>query len=76
MRTLQEGRKSAGLDVSDRIRVWWASEDAPTAAAIREHASDIAREVLAVDFAEGQPPGAATPVDSDLPAQLWLARAT
>jgi isoleucyl-tRNA synthetase len=76
VRTLQEGRKSAGLEVSDRILVWWTSEDAPTVAAIREHASEIAREVLAVEFVEAPAPESATPVASELPAQLWLERAT
>ncbi len=37
VRTLQEGRKSAGLEVSDRIRAWWSATDAEHAAAIREH---------------------------------------
>jgi isoleucyl-tRNA synthetase len=75
VRTLQEGRKSAGLEVSDRIRVWWASTDDLLAAAIMEHGEDIAREVLAIEFANGPGPDDAFPVDADLPASLRLSRA-
>ncbi len=75
VRTLQEGRKTAGLEVSDRIRVWWASKDDLLAAAIMEHSEDIAREVLAIEFANGPGPDDAFPVDADLPASLRLSRA-
>jgi isoleucyl-tRNA synthetase len=50
---LQNARKQAGLEVSDRIRVSWASEVSEVRAALHEHAAAIAREVLAVQFAEG-----------------------
>ncbi|MCX6433294.1 MAG: class I tRNA ligase family protein [Actinobacteria bacterium] len=75
VRTLQEGRKTAGLDVSDRIAVWWACEDTELRAAIIEHADSIASEVLATSMGEGAPANAAVKVATELPATLWLARA-
>ena len=55
VRLLQESRKSAGFDVSDRISVLWTSGDAEVSAAIAEHAPTIASEVLAIEFAQGEP---------------------
>jgi isoleucyl-tRNA synthetase len=58
VRTLQEARKNAGLEVTDRIEAsWWAPGE--LAEAVREHASSIAEEVLAVAFAERAEPDAA-----------------
>jgi isoleucyl-tRNA synthetase len=50
---LQNARKQAGLEVADRIRVSWSCQEAEIRAAFGEHADAIAREVLAVQFAEG-----------------------
>jgi isoleucyl-tRNA synthetase len=50
---LQNARKQAGLEVADRIRVSWSCQEAEVRAAFGEHADAIAREVLAVHFAEG-----------------------
>jgi isoleucyl-tRNA synthetase len=49
---LQQARKNAGLEVSDRIRVRFFSDDGGVLAAIRRHKRSIADEVLAVDFLE------------------------
>jgi len=75
VRTLQEGRKTAGLDVSDRIHVWWSGADAELAAAISEHADAIRAEVLARSLDEGPANAEAATVETDLPVSLWLARA-
>ncbi len=75
VRTLQEGRKAAGLEVSDRIQVWWSSDDPVLAAAIAEHATLISAEVLATSIEEGEGPDAAVAVDTDLPVRLSLVRA-
>jgi isoleucyl-tRNA synthetase len=75
VRTLQEGRKSAGLEVSDRIEVTWTSADADLATAIRAHADAIAAEVLATSFEEGPSAAGSVPVDTDLPVDLALKRA-
>ncbi|NLT55299.1 MAG: isoleucine--tRNA ligase [Actinomycetales bacterium] len=52
LRVVQDQRKAAGLEVTDRIEVRWSSTDAETARAVREHAEQIAAEVLAVAFSE------------------------
>ena len=75
VRTLQEGRKAAGLDVSDRITVTWTSEDADLADAIRRHADAIAGEVLATSFTEGPAGDEGVTVETELPVTLALARA-
>ena len=89
VRLIQEARKASGLDVSDRIVVRWATEEADLAAALREHGAMIAGEVLAVSFGPGDGPGdglrdgsedgqgTAGPwhehADSDLGLRIWLA---
>ena len=59
VRLVQEERKNAGLDVSDRISLWWETADAELAAALTEHGALIAGEVLAVEYLQGRPDGAA-----------------
>ncbi len=52
VRLVQDARKAAGLDVSDRIELWLsAPEGSPLAAALAQHSPTIAREVLAVAVA-------------------------
>ena len=65
VRAIQETRKASGFEVSDRITVAWASEDAETLAALDEHGADVAREVLATAFTRvtGLPEGFAVHVD-------------
>jgi isoleucyl-tRNA synthetase len=85
VRLIQEARKASGLDVSDRIVVRWATEEADLAAALREHGAMIAGEVLAVSFGPGDGlrdgpedgQGTAGPwhehADRDLGLRIWLA---
>jgi isoleucyl-tRNA synthetase len=47
---IQQARKDAGLEVSDRIKLTWDSEDGEVVAALTTHAAFIADEVLAVEF--------------------------
>ena len=91
IRLVQDARKNDGLHVSDRIRLWWRASDPELAAALTEHASLIASEVLAVEFSAGEPDpgvggGAAGPAetagavlhehaDQDLGLAFWLRRA-
>jgi isoleucyl-tRNA synthetase len=51
VRLIQEGRKSAGFEVSDRIKVSW-SASGQTLEAIKEYEGAIRDEVLATEFAE------------------------
>jgi isoleucyl-tRNA synthetase len=46
VRLIQEARKASGLEVSDRIQLWWTGEGA-VARALSEHDEQVAREVLA-----------------------------
>ena len=52
VRLVQEARKAAGLEVSDRIALRWTAEGA-VAQALTEHAEALAAEVLAVEVHPG-----------------------
>ena len=52
---LQSARKAAGFEVVDRIGVVWQAESSELAAAINQHSEEIAMEVLALSFEEGEP---------------------
>jgi isoleucyl-tRNA synthetase len=76
VRMVQEGRKSAGLDVSDRIELWLTAGSAELEAALDEHTADIATEVLAVSVArDGAPADAFSGTDGDLGMTFALRRA-
>ena len=75
MRVLQESRKGSGLEVTDRIEVWWEASG-ELAEALREHGGRVAEEVLAVGFAQGRPPADLAPHrDAELGLQWWLRQA-
>ncbi|GAB2658369.1 isoleucine--tRNA ligase [Kribbella swartbergensis] len=78
VRTLQEARKNAGLEVSDRIKVWLTSTDADLTDALGKHADEIAREVLAVELSQSAPTESAdvaTGTEEDLQLTYWLTKA-
>ena len=50
---LQNARKEAGLEVSDRIEVIWATDEEELVRALEEHAESIQRETLATVFVRG-----------------------
>jgi isoleucyl-tRNA synthetase len=77
VRLVQDARKNAGLDVSDRISLWWETTDDELAAALDEHGSLIAGEVLATSYEQGRPQaaGAVEHVDEELGLWFALARA-
>jgi isoleucyl-tRNA synthetase len=72
VRLVQDGRKSSGLDVSDRIELWWRA-DGEVAEAIIEGSARLAEEVLAVSITQG-PPTADLAVhrDDELGLTFWL----
>jgi isoleucyl-tRNA synthetase len=73
VRRIQEARKQSGLDVSDRIELWWQADTDELADAIREHAELVAGEVLATSFIEGRPPVSIAPHrDDGLGLTVWL----
>jgi isoleucyl-tRNA synthetase len=51
VRLLQDARKNAGLEVSDRIHVRWATDDDQLRHALDEHGQSVADEILAVSMA-------------------------
>jgi isoleucyl-tRNA synthetase len=77
VRTLQEARKNAGLEVSDRIRLWLVGAGADLGEALEFHSDEIAREVLAVAVERAEPTeaGLTAGEDSDLGLRYWLAKA-
>jgi isoleucyl-tRNA synthetase len=75
VRLIQEGRKSAGLDISDRISLRWQASDPAVAEAMREHGELIAGEVLATSYTEGAAePDDFTGADEDLGLTFGLHR--
>src|SRR5699024_5903731 len=68
VRLVQEARKNAGFDVSDRIRLQW-SADGTLADALAEHAELVAGELLAVELTRAEPNGDGWVADDDL--GLW-----
>jgi isoleucyl-tRNA synthetase len=72
VRLMQQARKDAGFQITDRIEVWWQAAN-ETGEAIREHSTMIADEVLAVSFAEAEGPSSvASHDDSQLEVTFWL----
>ncbi|MEX5706967.1 isoleucine--tRNA ligase [Parafrankia sp. FMc6] len=52
VRVLQDARRAAGLEITDRVELRWAAAKEETAAALREHAATVADEILATVFQE------------------------
>jgi isoleucyl-tRNA synthetase len=77
VRLVQDARKNAGLEVTDRIELWWRVGGSPEPAeAIRTHADLLAREVLAVALQEGAPSTELfSAQDEELGLKIWLQRA-
>jgi isoleucyl-tRNA synthetase len=78
VRFVQDARKNAGLEVTDRIQLWWRVGGSPEPAdAIRAHADELAAEVLALEVTEGAPePGDVfTSTDEDYGLTIWLRKA-
>jgi isoleucyl-tRNA synthetase len=72
VRALQESRKASGLDVSDRIELWWEA-DGDMAAALEAHGAAVAEEVLAVEWTRGRPArDIARHEEKDLGLRWWL----
>ena len=77
-RLIQDARKSDGLDVTDRISLWWEASDPGLSAALTEQGPVIASEVLATSYQAGRPPqedGFAEHTDDALGLRFWLRRA-
>jgi isoleucyl-tRNA synthetase len=79
VRFVQDARKNAGLDVSDRIELWWRVGGSPEPAeAIRTHSTELTDEVLAVALHEGTPAGSDglfNASDEEHGLTIWLRKA-
>ena len=79
LRRIQDARKTLGLEVADRIELWWSADREDVAAALRDHAATLASETLAVAVREGAPhangDGPAPQPAADLGLTLWIAPA-
>ena len=72
VRVVQDARKHAGLEVSDRVELWWEA-DGELAGALQEGALRLAEEVLAVSVVQGRPAADLAPHRSgDLGLVFWL----
>jgi len=78
VRTIQDARKNAGLEVSDRIALRLSATGTDLAAAIDAYGPMISADVLAADYAAGQAddPGSYPwkHVDSELGLTFWFRR--
>ncbi|MCW2603059.1 MAG: isoleucyl-tRNA synthetase, partial [Pseudonocardiales bacterium] len=85
VRQIQDTRKSSGLEVTDRIELWWRTGGSPeTGEALREHQAALGEEVLAVAIHDlgaesagsGHDPEGADGayVDDELGLALWIKR--
>ncbi|MGI8536687.1 MAG: DUF5915 domain-containing protein [Mycobacteriales bacterium] len=72
VRLVQDARKTSGLEVSDRIELWWSAEG-ELAEALVEGANRLAEEVLAVSVEPGPPTADLAPhADDELGLRFWL----
>jgi isoleucyl-tRNA synthetase len=72
VRLVQEARKAQGLEVTDRIELWWEATG-DTANALLEGADLLAQEVLAVSVTQGAPVAPMSPHEIETPKlRFWL----
>ncbi|MGH3243481.1 MAG: DUF5915 domain-containing protein, partial [Spirillospora sp.] len=72
VRLVQEARKTAGLEVTDRIDLWWEATGTDLAEALRAHTGEVATEVLATTITEGRPQDLKATRDEDLGLTYYL----
>jgi isoleucyl-tRNA synthetase len=75
VRFVQDARKNAGLQVTDRIELWWRVGGSPEPAeAIRAHRDELAEEVLALAVHEATPgeAGLFSASDEEYGLTIWL----
>jgi isoleucyl-tRNA synthetase len=76
VRCVQDARKSTGLEVTDRIELWWQSVEPAAARAVRGGSDLLASEVLAVTVTEGPPAAPLAEHTLSEPAiRFWLREA-
>ncbi len=73
VRLVQDARKAAGFDVSDRIELWWTAEG-QLAQALTEATDQLSTEVLATSVHAGAA-GAGEGVETPAGGRIWVAKA-
>ncbi|MEI4270985.1 isoleucine--tRNA ligase [Klenkia sp. LSe6-5] len=73
VRLVQDARKAAGFEVSDRIELWWTA-DGQLAQALTEASGQLAGEVLAATVHPGEA-GQGEGVETPAGGRIWVARA-
>lgn len=73
VRLVQDARKAAGFDVSDRIALWWTA-DGQLAEALTEAGDQLAGEVLATSVHPGTA-GDGQGIEGPAGSRFWVARA-
>jgi isoleucyl-tRNA synthetase len=76
-RHVQQLRKDAGLDIEDRIRIFYETDDPTVAAALSEWADYICSETLAdtLEASSNVPPDAKTVAIGDAKVFVWISKA-
>ena len=72
-RMIQDGRKTSGFDISDRITVIWSATTEDATTALSTYGQSIAHEVLATSWQQGDTSGA-TLRDEDLGVEILLTK--
>ena len=77
VRLVQDARKNTGLEITDRIELWWRTTDTDLDEALAEHGAEVAGEVLA-DAWHDEEPEEDLPAnrDEDLRLTFWLRRSS
>ena len=78
VRALQEGRKNAGFQISDRINVTWSSDNTDIAETMNTHGIEISHEVLALTLSPVTGPVSGFPVlgsESEIEANFGIEKA-
>ncbi|GAB2849182.1 isoleucine--tRNA ligase [Actinoallomurus bryophytorum] len=77
VRLVQDARKNTGLDITDRIELWWRTTDTDLDEALREHGAEVAAEVLADAWHDDEPEAELPPNHDDgLRLTFWLRRSS
>jgi isoleucyl-tRNA synthetase len=77
IRLVQDARKNTGLEITDRIELWWRTTDADLDEALAEHGSEVASEVLADAWHDDEPEkDLPANHDEDLRLTFWLRRSS
>jgi len=72
VRLVQDARKTSGLEVSDRIELWWAASG-ELAEALAEGSARLGEEVLAVSIEQGTPTADLREhEDAEIGLRFWL----